>query len=121
MLGVRYPMTPFEKMLKFDCPMSSLQMMRMLGFPPVSALFEFFGLLATLAMVSPWPSLRPGSFELSFKNSIGDSSTAASRRSVAGLYAASESEADRPVLIRFRSGRIVLYFSFRAFSGLQKR
>src|SRR5262245_3291362 len=32
MLGVRYPIIPFVKMLRFDCPMSSPQMTRMFGF-----------------------------------------------------------------------------------------
>ncbi len=31
MLGVRYPIMPLEKTLRFDCPMSSPQMIRMFG------------------------------------------------------------------------------------------
>src|SRR5262245_18440727 len=32
MFGVRYPISPFVKTLRFDCPMSSPQMTRMFGF-----------------------------------------------------------------------------------------
>src|ERR1700745_2513808 len=70
MLGVRYPIMPLEKTLKFDCPMSSPQMIRMLGFfsPPVGfALFAAFVPFAIVVSLLAAVSIRRGQLPAALK------------------------------------------------------